>query len=373
MKVPFVTFERQLDKIGSDLERRVNTVLRSGHYILGREVETFEANFARFCGSKFAVGVSSGTDALKLALEAVGVKEGDEVIIPANTYIATALAVSYLRAKPVLVEADESSYNIQPIKIREAVTTKTKAILPVHLYGQPCQVDEIIEIANDHGLKIVWDACQAHGAIYNNKNIGSLDDAVCFSFYPSKNLGAIGDGGAITTNDEALADKLRKLRNYGQDGKYYNDFKGYNARLDEIQAAILDEKLKHLNRWNEIRLGLEATYNMVLADVSKIITPCIPSKVIPVCHLYVIRADMRDELQKYLASKGIETGIHYPVPIHLQEAYRDLGIKEGSFPVTESIAKEILSLPMFPELKEEEIKYVCSKIKEFYSKNRKGK
>jgi len=378
MRVPFVDFEDELNVIGNDIERAIKDVIISKKFILGPKVELFENDFARHCGSKHAIGVSSGTAALHLALESLNIKEGDEVIIPANTYIATALAVSYTNAKPVLVDIDESTYNIHASKIRKSISDKTKAILPVHLYGQPCNIDSIVQIAKESGIKLVWDACQAHGAFYKGRNVGSLDDIVCFSFYPSKNLGAIGDGGIITTNNGEIAERIRQLRNYGQERRYYHKFIGYNARLDEVQAAILDVKLLFLDEWNDKRIKTaRQLYNNLLKGVYQVKTPIEIYNVRHVYHLYVVRAKNREKLQAHLKSKDIDTLIHYPIPIHLQEAYSNdgynqinLGYKKGDFPVTEKCADEILSLPMYPEIKEEQVRHVADSIKEFYAKDR---
>ena len=371
MNVPFVDLNRQYAPIQNEIDNAVLDVLHSRNYILGPVVENFEKNFADYCGSKQAVGISSGTSALHLALAALGIKKDDEVILPANTYIATALAVSYVGAKPVLVDIDDSTFNINHKDIEKNITSKTKAILPVHLYGQPCNVDGIVNIAKTHGLKLIWDACQAHGSLYKGKNVGSLDDIVCFSFYPSKNLGCLGDGGIITTNDENIAKRIKSLRNYGRmsGAEYEHSEIGYNARLDNIQAAHLNVVLPHLDKFNDARIHAARLYTAYLIGrVNEVRFPDAANGAKHVYHLYVIRAKKRDELQQHLKSKGIGTKIHYPIPIYRQEAYKHLKCNPKKFPITEASSPEILSLPMFPGLKEEEIRYVVDSIKEFYAR-----
>lgn len=375
MKVPFIDFERQYSGIQDKLDKSILDALHSKKYILGPEVEKFERRFAEYCGAKFAIGVSSGTAALFLALKSLGIRKDDEVIIPANTYIAAALAVSYTGARPVLVEMNDETYNIDTNKIESAISNRTKAILPVHLYGQPADVDKILEIANKYNLRVIWDACQAHGSMYNEKIIGGERDIVCFSFYPTKNLGCFGDGGIITTSNEEIAIKLRKLRDYGRTDRYANELIGYNSRLDELQAACLNVSLNYLDGWNEKRIKNAETYGILLSDIKEIKPPKKIDAAKHIYHLYIIRAKKRDELIKYLAEKEIQTLIHYPIPIYLQKAYSgngyeqvDLGYKKGDFPATEKFVEETVSLPMFPDMTHEEIVYVVNTIKEFYIK-----
>ena len=366
MEVPLVDLRRQYHHIKQDVSQAIGSVLESGIFILGENVTLFEEEFARYCGTKHCIGVSSGTDALRLTLEAMEIGEGDAVITAANTFIATIDAISRNRARPILVDVDAQSYNIDPTKIPEKITNSTKAILPVHLYGQPAKMDAISELARAHGLKLIADASQAHGALHKKQNVGSLGDAVCFSFYPSKNLGAYGDAGAVTTNDDEFAEKLRMLRNYGQEKKYYYLYAGHNSRLDEIQAAVLRVKLRYLDNWNELRRRVAAAYNELLANIDEVAPPVESGFVKHVYHLYVIRCKNRDDLQRWLGSKGISTGIHYPIPAHLQKAYEYLKIGKGTFPITEGYANQILSLPMFPELSRDEIAYICEEIEQFY-------
>lgn len=365
MNIPFVDLKRQYDSIKDKVNTRINEVLQNTHFILGENVEAFEKEFANYCGVKYGVGVASGSDALTLCLKALGVNKGDEVITVPNTFIATVDAISRNGAKPVFVDVDPETCNINVTKIEEKITEKTKAIIPVHLYGQPADMDAIIKIAKKYDLKIIEDACQAHGAEYKGKKVGSLGDIGCFSFYPAKNLGAYGDGGMVVTNNEEIAERIGMLRNYGQSKKYYHDFMGYNSRLDEVQAAVLRVKLRYLDEWNNRRREHAKLYNELLENDSGIETPIEKEFVKHVYHLYVVRCENGDELQQYLSSKGVSTGIHYPIPVHLQRAYQHIGYKQGDFLITEKYAKEILSLPMFPELLNDEIKYVINCIKKF--------
>ena len=362
MNVPFVDLQAQHRALDAEIKTAIGEVLGKCDFILGGAVEQFEREFAGFVGARHAIGVASGLDALRLSMEAAGIGRGDEVIIPANTFIATALAVSAVGATPVLVDVDEATFNIAPALIPPAITPRTKAILPVHLYGQPCEMDEIMAIAREHRLVVIEDACQAHGARYKGHGAGTLGLTGCFSFYPAKNLGACGDGGMIVTADAGFADKLRTLRNYGQKQKYIHVEKGGNSRLDTIQAALLRVKLRHLADWNLRRTEQAARYAQQLAGVSAMRTPVTAPDRTHVFHLYVVRVPRRAELQKYLADRGIQTGIHYPIPIHLQQAYVSLGKGRGSFPVTERVADEILSLPMFAEMTEAQIDYVCHEV-----------
>lgn len=366
MSVPFVDLKAQYREIGDELEPIVREIMAEGRFVLGPEVRELEEKFAAFCGTQLATGLASGTDALQLSLKALGIGPGDEVIAPTNTFIATAVAVSFSGAKPVLVDVDEKTYNIDPARVEEAVTERTKAIIPVHLYGQPADMDPLLELARARGLLVIEDACQAHGAEYKGRPVGSLGDAGCFSFYPGKNLGAYGDGGMVVTDDTALAARLALFRDVGRKAKYLHSVKGHNSRLDNIQAAVLLVKLKYLPRWNEARRRWAALYDELLAD-----TPCICPYVAPytthVYHLYVIRVKERDALMEHLKKKGVASGIHYPVPIHLQEAYGDLGKGRGAFPVAERVADEILSLPIFPELGEAGVRETVDAIKDFFS------
>ena len=351
-------------RINQELKEATNRVIDSNWYILGKEVENFEREFANYLGVKYCIGVGNGLEALHIILRAYGIREGDEVIIPSNTYIATALAVSYAGATPIMVEPDERTYNINPYLIEEKITKKTKAIMPVHLYGQACDMDPINKIAKKYGLKVIEDSAQAHGAVYKGRKCGVLGDASGFSFYPAKNLGALGDAGAVITNDKELAEKIRALRNYGSKKHYYNKYMGFNSRLDEMQAAILRVKLRHLEEFNEERKMIAQHYLKGLQNTN-LILPYVPEWAEPVWHQFVIRSKKRDKLQEFLKSKGIETLIHYPVPIHLQEAYKHLGYKEGDFTIAEKMANEVLSLPMWVGLEKEKIKMICKVIRNF--------
>lgn len=333
-----------------EIEAAVLSTLRSGWYIGGGEVEAFEQKFSAFTGTTHCVGVGNGLDALHLALRAMDIGPGDEVIVPSNTYIATWLAVSHCGAMPVPVEPVNGTYNLDPALIEAAITEKTKAILPVHLYGQPADLDPILEIADRHGLRVLEDAAQAHGARYKGRPVGGHGDAVAWSFYPSKNLGALGDAGAVTTNDPEIASRVRALGNYGSRTKHTNDVQGYNSRLDPVQAAVLSVKLRHLDAWNARRRDLARMYAEVLADTG-LNLPGAPEWAEPVWHLYVVRHARRDELQKALAHAGIGTGIHYPIPPHLQSAYASLQLRKGAFPLAEVMAAEVLSVPIGPQLK----------------------
>lgn len=360
-EINFVNLKRQYSEIETEIDLVIKKVLKGTDFILGNIVEEFEMKFADYCESKYCLGTSSGLDALKLSLRALNIGEGDEVITVANTFIATVLAISYSGAKPVLVDCNEQDYNIDVSKIESAITEKTKAIIPVHLYGQPADMDPIMEIAQKHNLYVIEDACQAHGAEYKGKKVGSIGDVGCFSFYPGKNLGAYGDGGAVITDNSKLAQKIRILRNYGKNEKYDFVLKGYNNRLDSIQAAVLGVKLNYLNKWNDQRREHAKQYRELLKNI--VITPFEKENVKHVYHLYVIRVKDREELIKKLELRGISTGIHYATPLHLQGAYKELGYKMGDFPVTERLSKEILSLPMFSELEQGEIEYITDNIK----------
>lgn len=348
--IPFLDLRAAYLEIKQEIDAAIARVLDSGWYILGEEVEAFEAEWAVYCEAKHTVGVGNGLDALHLALLACGVGVGDEVIVPSNTYIATWLAVSQCGATPVPVEPSDSTYNINPDLIEAAITPRTKVILPVHLYGQPSDLDPILAIARKYNLRVVEDAAQAHGARYKGKRIGAHGDVVCWSFYPGKNLGALGDGGAITTDNDDIADRIRVLRNYGSRFKYMNEVKGFNSRLDPVQTAVLRVKLKILDEWNERRSKIATEYLNLLADNSKITLPYVPKWAEPAWHLFVVRHPERDAFQQRLTEAGIGTMIHYPIPPHMQEAYTDTLFAESEFPLAEAIAKEVISLPMGPHL-----------------------
>lgn len=364
MKIPFVTFiplERELDQ---ELRNAFERVFSSSWYIEGKEDERFEKAFALFCDSKFCVGVGNGLDALYLALKALNIGAGDEVIVPSNTYIATALSVVYVGAKPVFVEPDIQTYNIDPNKIEEAITANTKAIMPVHLYGQPCDMDPIMDIAKRHNLYVIEDCAQAHGARYKDKVIGSFGNAAGFSFYPGKNLGALGDAGATVTNDEELCNKIRALGNYGSDYKYHHIYQGNNSRLDELQAAFLSAKLPILDKVNENRRSIAQKY---LAGINnpEITLPYVPDYALPVWHIFGIRCKRRSELERFLNYAGISTNKHYPIPMHLQDCFKEFGYVKGDFPIAEEISETELSIPMFYGMTDEEINYVIDRINEF--------
>ncbi len=362
MNVPFLDLCAPHEAIKEDLRLAFERVMASGRYILGNEVKGFEQEFADYCEAAHCIGVGNGLEALHLILRAYDIGEGDEVIVPSNTYIATWLAVSYAAATPVPVEPDEQTYNIDPKLIEASITPRTKAIIAVHLYGQAADMDTINAIARKFGLKVIEDAAQAHGARYKGKRVGALGDAAGFSFYPGKNLGAIGDGGAVTTNDPKLADRLNMLRNYGSREKYHNKIKGVNSRLDELQAAFLRVKLAKLDKWNALRKSVAAEYSDNL-PASNVVVPHVPEWADPVWHLFVIRHEGRDQLQKLLGDEGIGTMIHYPIPPHLQGAYADLGYSEGDFPIAERIHREVLSLPMGPHLTNDHLHAVIAAIK----------
>ena len=363
--VPFVDLQAQYASIRSEIQAAVDNVLTNCNFILGNEVAEFEASFARFANARFAIGVSSGLDALRIALAALDIGPGDEVIVPANTYIATALAVTAVGAKPVFVDCDAATFNIDPNLIERAVTPRTRAILPVHLTGQPADMSPILEIAKRKSLHVLEDAAQAHGASYHGRSCGSMGVMACFSFYPGKNLGAAGDGGLVTTNDEKLSERLRRLRNYGEAKKYEHVEKGLNARLDTLQAAILNVKLPHLPGWNRSRASHAAQYRSLLAGCSRVQCQSELPNSTHVYHLFMIQNERRDALKQFLQDRGVQTGIHYPTPIHLQKAYADLGYKKGDFPNAEKTSSRILSLPMYAELGDDDIAYVCDQIREF--------
>jgi dTDP-4-amino-4,6-dideoxygalactose transaminase len=348
-QVPFLDLRAGYLELKAEVDAAVARVLDSGLYILGTEVDAFESEFAAFCGAEFAVGLGNGLDALHLALLALGVGVGDEVIVPSNTYIATWLAVSHCGGVPVPVEPDATTYNMDPARVEKAITARTKVILPVHLYGQPADLSPILSIARAHGLRVLEDAAQAHGARYRGQRIGAHGDAVAWSFYPGKNLGALGDAGAVTTNDPNIADRIRVLRNYGSREKYVNEAKGFNSRLDPIQAAVLRVKLAHLDDWNGRRNVVVRAYMKGLAD-SGLTLPCTPTYAEPAWHLFVVRHSARDALRKQLAEAGIGTLIHYPIPPHRQAAYAHLGVHAAILPVASRLANEVLSLPLSPQM-----------------------
>jgi len=383
MNIPFLDLKTQFREIEHEVLPMVKEAMENAAFIGGPQVSGFETEFAAFCDSKYGVGVNSGTDALRFALMAAGVGSGDEVITVPHTFIATTEAISQVGAKPVFVDIDPKTYNMDPNKLESylnkrfkenasglqppasSLKPRPKAVIPVHIYGQPADMDPILEIAKKKNLVVIEDACQAHGSLYKGKKAGSMGLVGCFSFYPGKNLGAYGEGGAVVTQSEDIANKIRMIRDHGQAKKYYHDMEGYNGRLDAIQAGVLRIKLRRLPAWNEARRRNAQYYNELLSMIKGVTVPKEADGCRHVYHLYVILVDDRDGLQKYLNEKGVGTGLHYPVPLHLQKAYAYKGYKEGDFPVTESVAKRLLSLPMFPELTKAQIEYVAQTIKEF--------
>ncbi len=387
MNVPFLDLKVQHKELEDQLIGVFRDCLQNASFIGGPNVQSFEEEFGEFCETKYCVGVNSGTDALRFALIAAGIGPGDEVITVPNTFIATTEAISQTGATPAFVDIDERTYNMDPNKLEDYLKTRLgprssllepasrpKAVIPVHLYGQPSEMDSILEIADKYGLIVIEDACQAHGALYYSKKenrwkkSGSMGFAAAFSFYPGKNLGACGEGGAVTTNNEDVAKKVRMIRDHGQAQKYYHEIEGYNGRLDTIQAGILRIKLAHLSNWNEKRRQAAYRYNELLMGIENVIVPYEPEWVEAVYHLYVIRTQKREGLQSYLSKNGISTGLHYPIPLHLQKAYQKSGLANGKYPVAEKVAGEILSLPMFPELTFDQQKEVSDKIREFTSR-----
>jgi dTDP-4-amino-4,6-dideoxygalactose transaminase len=367
-EIPFLDMKPHYLELKDELDQAYQRVMESGWYILGGEVDSFEQEFATYTGSKHCVGVGNGLEALQLILMGYGIGAADEVIVPANTYIASWLAVSYTGARPVPVEPDTGTYNIDPRRIEQAITSRTKAIMPVHLYGQPVEMEIIWQIAEKHRLTIIEDAAQTHGGWYRDRMAGNLGDAAGFSFYPSKNLGAFGDGGAVTTNDDELADKIRVLRNYGSRQKYYNEVKGHNSRLDPLQAAFLRVKLNHLDDWNKRRDRIAKRYLDNLRHTSDLSLPLVPAGIVPVWHLFVISHPERDRLQAYLKDHSIGTLVHYPVPPHLSEAYQELGYQAGDFVITEKMADTFLSIPISPHLSMDDADCVIETIQEFCRK-----
>lgn len=371
MRLPFVDVKMTYLELKDALDAAYHRVMASGRYILGEELQAFEAEFAAYCGVKHCIGTGSGLDALHLILRALGIGPGDEVIVPTNTFIATWLAVTCAGAVPVPVEPLETTYNMNPAGIDAVATPRTRAVIAVHLYGQPADMDPIVHVARRHGMWVIEDAAQAHGARYKGKRTGGLGDAAGFSFYPGKNLGAFGDGGAVTTNDDALADRLRMLRNYGSHIKYIHELKGLNSRLDELQAAFLRVKLQKLDAWNERRRLLAARYLAGLRDVPGIVTPFVPDWAEPVWHLFVIRTIHRDRVQQLLSHQGIETLIHYPVPLHQQKAYAEM--QGRSYPLSERLHAEVLSLPMGPAMNESDVDQVIAALRSSLDTVRCGK
>lgn len=358
LAVPFVDLKAQYQTIKPEVDAAIARVIESTTFIMGREVAAFEKSFAEYVSAGFCIGVNSGTAALQLALMACGIGEGDEVIVPSFTFFATAEAVSVLGAKPVFVDIDPVSYTITAAGVEKAITSRTRAIIPVHLYGQSVDLDPIVALAERHDLYVIEDAAQAHGAEYKGKRVGALGDAGCFSFYPSKNLGAYGEAGAIVTNDEDLAARLRLLRDHGSTSKYAHAIVGYNFRMEEIQAAVLNVKLSHLDDWNNQRRARAAVYSEALTDAT-LKLPREMEYARHVYHVYAVQCDNRDEIQQRLAARGIQSGVHYPIPIHLQAAYASLGYRAGDLPITERLAERVLSLPMFAELTDDQQRAVA--------------
>ena len=362
--VPFVDLVTSCRSIGPEVMEAMRRVVERGVFVLGSEVAALEAEFAAYCEVDHGVGVDSGTSALELALRAFDGGPGDEVVTAANTFIATVFAIRYTGARPVLVDVDPHRYTLDPAALERAITPRTKAVLPVHLYGQPADMDPILDVARRHRLAVIEDACQAHGARYRGRRAGSIGHAAAFSFYPSKNLGAFGDGGMVVTNDRAVAERLRGFRNYGQSRKYHHAYLGYNRRLDELQAAVLRVKLPHLDAWNAARRRAADWYDRALA-VLPVERPPRAADATHVFHLYVVRVHDRDAARAHLDRRGVRTGVHYPVPVHIQEACADLGHRRGDFPVTEAAAEEALSLPMYPELTEAQVGLVADSLADF--------
>lgn len=367
MRVPFLDLKAQHAPLRGELARAFEEVIDSGAFAGGPFVAAFEQDFATFCGTEYAVGVGNGTDALWFALLALGIGPGDEVITVPSTFMATAEAITYTGATPVFVDIDERTYTMDPAELADALTRRTKAIIPVHLFGAPADMDPIMEFARKHGLFVIEDAAQAHGAEYKGRKAGSIGDAGCFSFYPGKNLGALGEAGAVVTNNAELQEKMKTLRDHGQSRKYHHTMIGWNGRMDGIQGAILRIKLRHLQRGNELRCTHAAQYDRAFRGVEGLIAPHVARYAKHVYHIYAIRVEARDEMMRALEQKGVGTGVHYPVPVHLQEAYASLGHRKGAFPVSEATSAEFISLPMFPELTPAQIDYVADAVKESLS------
>ena len=365
-KVPFVDLGPQTQAVRNEVIQRWSKIMDGNSFILGAEVKEFEERFAKYCGARYALGVANGTDALILALRSLNVGPGDEVIAPTNTFVATVEAIAHVGATPVLVDISPGTHNIDVNQLEKFVTPRTKAIIPVHLYGCPADMAPILEVAEGHGIAVIEDAAQAHGATYQGRKAGSMGSIGCFSFYPAKNLGAFGDGGAIVTDREDVVSQVRMLRDHGSPSKYEHDVVGYNSRLDTIQAAVLNAKLGRLDEWNKMRQRNAQIYDDMLAEVPGVVTPKVPQGTSHVFHLYVIRllSEDRERVRQRLQERGVQTGIHYPMPVHLTKAFRHLGYREGSFPVAEEVSQQILSLPMYPELQPDQIYYVVQQLKE---------
>jgi dTDP-4-amino-4,6-dideoxygalactose transaminase len=375
--VPFIDLKRQYERIKDELLSATKRVYERGFFVLGEEVSAFEEEFSRYCGVRYGIGVGSGTDALTLALKAAGIGDGDQVVTAAHSFVASALAISFVGANPLFVEVDPDTYTLDPNALEDLLKRqrsnkrkrRVKAVLPVHLYGHPADMEGIRDIASRYDLLVIEDACQAHGASYREKKVGSLGDLACFSFYPTKNLGGYGDGGMVVTNGKKWNETLRLLRNYGQEKKYRHLLKGCNSRLDEVQAAILRVKLKYLDQWNEARRRKAKVYTEALKETG-IVCPTEKESNRHVYHLYVVRVKKRNSLQLFLKERGIDTLIHYPIPIHLQKAYRELNFRKGDFPVTEKCAREVLSLPFFPEIEEKELEEVQTRLRSYVEGHR---
>lgn len=367
MKVPILDLKPAYEELRTEIDAAYRRVMESGWLLLGRELEAFEAEYAASVGVKHCVGVANGLEAMQLVLLARGIGPGDEVIVPSHGYIATWLAVTHTGARPVPCESDPRTYNLDPARISALITPRTRAVLPIHLYGQTADMDGINAVATRHGLFVLEDAAQSHGALCHGRAAGSLGDAAGVSFYPSKNLGALADAGAVTTSDDALADRIRHLRNYGSKIRYHNDYPGLNSRLSELQAAFLRAKLPRLAEWNSRRSALAARYLENLRDVSALTLPFVPEWASPVWHLFVVRTARRDALQQHLAGRGVGTQVHYPIPPHLSRAYAGAGWKRGDFPLAEQLADEVLSLPIGPHVSPEQVDYVCEQIRGFFS------
>lgn len=363
-KIKLVDLDPQYQAIGEEIWSAMKDVVENSAFVLGRHVKAFEDDFAGFCNARFAVGVASGTDALVLAMKALGIGPGDEVITVPNTAFPTAEAITLSGASMVFADINPETFNIDPAVAEKKITRKTRAIIPVHLYGQPAQMDELKELCRDRNLRLIEDAAQAHGAEYKGQRVGAIGDAACFSFYPSKNLGGYGDGGAVVTNDERITEKVRMLRNHGRHEKYLHEIEGYNSRLDALQAAILSVKLKYLDGWSEKRRQHARYYDKLLSSVEKVTTPKVLDGVKSVYHVYAIRVKDRDLLRKKLKEENIDTGVHYPVPLHLQPALAYLGLGKGSFPMAEEAASTVLSLPLYPEMTNEQIETVVDAVKQ---------
>jgi dTDP-4-amino-4,6-dideoxygalactose transaminase len=364
MKVPFLDLKAHHAPLTEEFDRAIREVIERSAFAGGPFVEKFEEEFAAFCGSSYAIGVGNGTDALWLALLALGIGEGDEVITVPNTFIATAEAITYCKARPVFVDVNQDTFTMNPAELEKSLTERTKAIIPVHLFGQPADMDPILEFARANGLFVVEDAAQAHGAEYKGRKAGTMGDAGCFSFYPGKNLGAFGEAGAVVTNDPELRNQIQMLRDHGQSRKYHHTTMGWNCRMDGIQAAVLSIKLGHLDEANSLRRKHALEYNRVFAGIDEIRTPFEAKYARHVYHVYAIRVQERDEIRRHLQEKGVGCAVHYPVPVHLQGASRNLGYTKGAFPIAEKLAEEFLSLPMFPELTAEQIEYVACRVSE---------